>query len=157
MVLYKKPFFTAILLVTTCSVVLSACTDAKYGRLTSTPEIKRSFESYEVLPNHKYYFRGTKSKPYVIVGINENYELNLKLWVPLDPESEDFRILINRISLQGMGVAVQPWGFRIIDNAGNDVGVWYSAVRQAAVAINEDRQIVKLQPGSMVAVGDQLK
>jgi hypothetical protein len=48
-------------------------------------------------------------------------------------------------------------GFRIPDNDGNDVGVWYSAIRAMAVAITKDRQILKLQPGSMVAMGDQLR
>ena len=56
-----------------------------------------------------------------------------------------------------MGNKIQPRGFRILGNDGNDVGVWYSAIRVAAVAITEDRQIVKLQPGSMVAMGDQLR
>jgi hypothetical protein len=56
-----------------------------------------------------------------------------------------------------MGNKVQPWGFRILDNDGNDVGVWYSAIRVAAIAVTDDRQIVKLQPGSMVAMGDQLR
>ena len=154
----KRAFFISILLYAIYILVLSSCTGAKYGRLTSTPDIKRSFESYEVLPNHKYYFRGAKSKPYVIVGINEKYELNLKLWVPLNPESEDFRVLIDRVSLQGSGGHIQPWGFRILDNAGNDVGVWYSAIRAAAGNINEDRQIVKLQPVErLVAVGDQTR
>ena len=136
-------------------VAVSACTGAKYGRLTSNPAVKQSFESYEVLPNHKYYYRGATSKPTVIVGINEYYEMNLKLWVPLDPESKNFRILISRVSLQGIGTTIEPWGYKILDNAGNEAGVWYSAIRNAAVAINEDRQIVKLQPGTMVAVGDQ--
>ena len=76
---------------------------SNYGKLESNPEIKQSFETYQILPNHKYYFRGVKSRPTVIVGINENYELNLKLWVQIDPKSEDFRILIQRVSLQGMG------------------------------------------------------
>ena len=135
----------------------TACTGARYGRLTSTPGIKKSFETYQVLPNHTYYFRGASSKPTVIVGINENYKLNLKMWVQIDTESTEFRRLIDIVSLQGVGNQIQPWGFRILDSEGHDVGVWYSAIRNAAVEINEDRQIIKLQPGTMVAIGDQLR
>ena len=58
---------------------------------------------------------------------------------------------------KGTGNPVQPWGYRILDHESNDVGVWYSAIRVAAVATTEDRQIVKLQPGRMVAMGDQLR
>jgi hypothetical protein len=151
----KRRFFTAIILFSMILIPLSGCTMSNYGKLKSSPEIKQSFETYQILPNHKYYYRGVKSRPTVIVGINENYELNSKLWVQIDPESEDFRTMIDRVSLQGMGRTVEPWGFRILDPAGNDVGVWYAAFSSAVVDINENRQIVNLQPSRTVAIGDQ--
>ncbi|MGB5746710.1 MAG: hypothetical protein WBM69_07005 [Desulfobacterales bacterium] len=95
------------------------------------------------------------SKPTVIVGIRQNYKLNLKLWVEIDPESDDFRILIDRVSLQGMGRTVEPWGFTILDKSGNDVGVWYSALRAAAVEIDDNGQITMLAPMGQVAIGNQ--
>ena len=153
----KRKVFTAIILFSMIMIALSGCAMSNYGKLKSKPEVKQSFETYQILPNHKYYFRGPKSKPTVIVGINENYELNLPLWVEIDPKSEDFRILIDRVSLQGMGNTIEPWGFNIIDDAGNYVGVWYSAIRAAAVKVNENRQIVNLHPSRTLAVGDQLQ
>ena len=153
----KSRFFTAIILFSMILTALSGCTMSNYGKLKSTPEVTQSFKTYQALPNHKYYFRGVKSRPTVIGGINENYELNSKLWVQIDPESEDFRRLIDIVSLQGGGTTTQPWGFRILDNAGNDVGVWYSAIRAAAVEINENGQIVNLSPLRTVAIGDQRK
>ena len=151
----KRRLFTAIILFSMILIPLGGCSLSNYGKLKSTPEVKQSFKTYQILPNHEYYFRGVKSRPTVIVGINENYELNLKLWVQIDPKSEDFRIIIDRVSLQGMGRAVEPWGFRILDPAGNDVGVWYSAISAAAVEINDNRQIVNLSPLRTVAIGDQ--
>ena len=79
----KRRFFTAIILFSMILISLSGCTMSNYGKLKSNPEVKQSFETYQILPNHKYYFRGAKSRPTVIVGINENYELNLKLWVQI--------------------------------------------------------------------------
>ena len=154
-ILNKRRFFTALTLFSMVLTALSGCTMSNYGKLKSTPEVKQSFETYQILPNHKYYYRGVKSRPTVIVGINENYELNLKLWIQIDTESEDFRMIIDRVSLQGMGGAYEPWGFRILDAAGNDVGVWYSALSNAAVQINENRQITNLAPSRTVAIGDQ--
>ncbi len=153
-ILNKRRFFTALTLFSMILTALSGCAMSNYGKLKSSPEIKQSFETYQILPNHKYYYRGVKSRPTVIVGINESYELNLKMWVQIDPKSEDFRTIIDRVSLQGMGRAVEPWGFRILDPAGNDVGVWYSALSNAAVQINENRQITNLQPSRTVAIGD---
>ena len=151
----KRRFFTALILFSMFLVALSGCAMSNYGKLKSTPEVTQSFRTYQILPNHKYYYRGVKSRPTVIVGINENYELNLKLWIQIDTESEDFRRLIDIVSLQGGGTTTQPWGFRILDNAGNDVGVWYSALSNAAVQINENRQITNLAPSRTVAIGDQ--
>jgi hypothetical protein len=132
----------------------SGCSMSRFGRLESDKEIKHSFESYQVLPNHKYYYRGVSSKPTVIVGIEETYELNLKMWVNIDTGSDNYRRLINIVSLQGMGNNVEPWGFRILDKTGNYAGVWYSALRAAAVDINDNRQIVNLQPSTMVVRGE---
>ena len=128
---------------------------SKYGKLESDREIKQNFEAYQILPNHKYYYRGAPSKPTVIVGIHNDYELSLKMWVQIDPKSDDFRRVINIVSLQGMGNTVESWGFRIIDDTGNYVGVWYSSLRAAAVEVNENRQIVNLQPSRTVVVGEQ--
>ena len=65
-------------------IAFSGCSMSNYGKLKSTPEVTRAFEAYQILPGHKYYYRGTYSQPVVIVGINKNYELNSKLWVEID-------------------------------------------------------------------------
>ena len=153
--LNKDRLFTAILLFPMILIALSGCSMSNYGKLKSNPEVTQAFEAYQILANHKYYYRGTYSRPFVIVGINENYELNSKLWVQIDPKSKDFRILIDRVSLQGAGTTTQPWGFTILDPAGSDVGVWYSALRAAAVEINENGQIVNLSPIRTVTIGGQ--
>jgi hypothetical protein len=149
--------FPAIILFFMALTALGGCSMANYGKLKSNPDITRAFEAYQIMPDHKYYYRGTQSRPFVIVGINENYELNSKLWVAIDPQSKDFRTLIDRISLQGSGSSTQPWGFTILDNSGNAVGVWYSAIRAAAVEVNESGQIVNLSPLRTVTRGDQMR
>ena len=79
----KGKIFTTLIIFSMIITALSGCTMSNYGKLKSTPDVTQSFETYQILPNHKYYFRGAKSRPTVIVGINENYELNLKLWVQI--------------------------------------------------------------------------
>ena len=151
----KGRLYRAIILFAMISISLSGCSMSGYGRLRSNKEAAQAFVTYQILPNHKYYYRGTYSRPFVIVGINENYTLNSKLWVQIDPGSEDFRLLIDRVALQGSGSTIEPWGFIILDHSGNDVGVWYSAIRAAAVEINENGQIANLSPLRTVAIGGQ--
>jgi hypothetical protein len=135
--------------------VLGGCAMSNYGRLESNSDITHAFEAYQILPDHTYYYRGTSSRPFVMAGIHKNYELVSKLWVEVDPQSKDFRTLIDRISLQGTGGTTQPWGFRILDHTGSAVGIWYSAIRAAAVEVKENGQIVNLSPIRTVTRGDQ--
>ena len=151
----RKRFIIIITLFFVTTFAIGGCAaPKKFGRLESDKAIKQSFESYQVLPDHNYYYRGVSSRPTVIVGIEETYELDLKMWVEIDTESDNFRRLIDIVSLQGMGNTVEPWGFRILDSKGNYAGVWYSALRAAAVDINDNRQIVNLQPSTMVVRGE---
>jgi hypothetical protein len=145
----------AIILFYVIFFALSGCSSSNYGNLKSQPEVTQSFETYQILPGHKYYYRGTHSRPIVIVGIKDRYVLDSKLWVAIDPQSPDFRAWIEKVSLQGQGNAIEPWGFVILDPAGNDVGVWYSAIRAATVEITETGQITKLLPIGFVTRGDQ--
>jgi hypothetical protein len=136
--------FSAIIIIT----ALGNCSTGNFGRLQSDREITQAFKTLTILADHKYYYRGTFSSPTVIVGINENFSLNLTLWVTIDPQSKDFKTLVDRVSLQSMlgGSTVQPWGYKILDQTGNTVGIWYSALRSAAVQVNENNEIVNLAP-----------
>jgi len=146
--------FSAIIIYFSFLATFGGCSLANYGKLKSDPAVARAFENYQVLPGYKYYYRGTFSQPFVIIGIKENFELHSKLWVAVDPQSKDFRTVIERISLQGAGGTVQPWGLTIFDASGRDIGVWYSALNNAAVEVNGN-QIVNLSPVGTVAIGNQ--
>ena len=150
-------FLTAIILFLSVLIAFSGCSMSNYGQLKSNLEVAQAFENYQILPGYKYYYRGTYGSPIAIVGIKNNYQLNSRLWVQIDPESKDFRTLINKVSLQGTGSTTHPWGFTILDSAGHDVGVWYSAIRAAAVEIDETGLIVNLSPLRTVTIGDQGK
>ncbi|MGD9044739.1 MAG: hypothetical protein PVG06_13555 [Desulfobacterales bacterium] len=125
---------------------LSGCAMSNYGKLESSPDITRAFETYQIMPDHTYYYRGTFSNPFVIAGVNKIFRLNSKLWVEIDTQSQDFRTLIDRVSLQGSGRNITPSGFTILDHSGRNVGVWYSAISAATIEVNENGQIVNLAP-----------
>jgi hypothetical protein len=154
-ILNEGKLSAAIILYVIILTVLSGCSMSNYGQLKSNKEATQAFENYQILQNHKYYYRGTYSSPLAVVAIKEDYDLNSKLWVEIDLKSKDLRTLIDKISLQGSGSTTHPWGFIILDHSGRDVGVWYSAIRAAAVEINENGQIVNLSPLRTVATGNQ--
>ena len=134
---------------------LSGCVTPNYGRLTSDQEVTRAFEAYQPLPDHKYYFRGTAGNPVAIAGIHKDYVLKSKLWIEISPGSRDFRRMIDSVSMQGSGTITSPWGFTILDKSGNIVGVWYSAIRAAAIEVDDNKQIINLSPVGTVTRGSQ--
>ena len=75
--------------------------------------------------------------------------------VEIDTQSDDFRTLVQRVSLQGTGSTVDPWGFRILAPDGQYVGIWYSALRTAFVQINEKNEIITLAPTGGITRGNQ--
>jgi len=151
---HRGRLFSAIIIYFTALTTIGGCSLANYGKLKSDPAVTRDFENYQAMPGYKYYYRRTFSRPFVIIGIKENFELHSKLWVAVDPQSKDFRTVIERISLQGAGGTVQPWGLTIFDASGRDIGVWYSALNNAAVEVDGNR-IVNLSPVGTVAIGNQ--
>ena len=135
-------------------IILGGCSTGNFGRLQPNLEITQAFEALQILPDHKYYFRGTFSRPFVIAGIQDDFTLDSKLWVKIDTQSTDFKTLVQRISLQGTGTAVEPWGFKIFGSKGQYVGVWYSALRTADIQINEKNEIIALAPTGGVTRGN---
>ena len=127
-------------------IVSVGCTASNYGRLASNPEVFQAFQTYQILPDHTYYYRGSFSRPFVIVGIHKDFTLDSPLWVKIDSKSDVFSDLIGRVSLQATGRTTEPWGFSIIDQTGRKVGVWYSAIRSATVEVDQTGRIVKLLP-----------
>jgi hypothetical protein len=134
---------------------LGGCAMGSYGRLVPDDQVLKDFEAYQALPGYKYYYRGSAGRPFVVAGIQEEFTLNSKLWVEIDPNSPNFRNIIERVSLQGGASVVEPWGFNIIDQTGRKVGIWYSAIRGASIEVNQNNQIVSLSPTGLVAIGNQ--
>jgi len=153
--IYNSSLPGGIILFFIALAVICGCAMSKYGKLESSPDITRAFEAYQIMPDHTYYYRGTFSSPFVIAGINKNFDLNSKLWVEIDTQSKDFHTLIDRVSLQGSGSANMPSGFTILDHSGRNVGVWYSYMRAAVVEVKENGQIVKLAPARPVTKGSR--
>lgn len=127
---------------------LTGCANGKFRKIQPDKQVLDTFLSYQMLPDHKYDYRGVASSPSVVAGINQDFVMNLRMWAAIDTDSGDFKTLVDRISFRGMGNNAEPWGLIILDHQGNRVGVWYSALRGAAIEVNENRQITSLTPFS---------
>ncbi len=115
------------------------------GTLKLSSEVSQIFETYRVLPNHRYYFSGSTAKPRAIIGIDQNYSLNSQLWKEAaDLNSEQLKRWVDQ--MLGFRPAARTFGSSILSGNGEQVGVWYSPYNNTPVAVQADNRIEIIPP-----------
>jgi hypothetical protein len=115
----------------------------KYGSLERSREVTKIFETSQILPNHKYYTHGWGEVPYAIIAIQDKFKLREGLWQRVDITVP---LLRNWISQMDNLYEYPPYGSRILDDKGNQLGIWYSSKQWTTVVIEEDNQIAIFAP-----------
>jgi hypothetical protein len=115
----------------------------KYGKLERSRDITNKFETYQILPDHKYYIHGWGTVPYAIIGVQNKFKLRKGLWKEVEITAPLLRSWVSQMdSIYGY----PPYGSRILDHKGNPIGVWYSSKQWTTVVIEEDNQIAIFAP-----------
>ena len=115
----------------------------KYGKLKRDRDVNRAFETYKILPDHKYYTSGRSDIPYAIIGIKKIYELRPGLWQEINLTTPLLRSWVSQMdNIYGY----PPYGSLILDNNGKGIGVWYSSKQWTTVIIEENNEIAVLAP-----------
>ena len=114
-----------------------------YGKLKRDPSLTKAFQNYQVDDGYTFYYLGRDNRPYAIAGIDPRYTLKSEFWQPMEPKTEQFRIMIYWIWTEHN---YEPYGAYIIGPDGNKVGVFYSSIDRVAVYIDKANQTVSLIP-----------
>ena len=115
----------------------------KYGKLKRDPDVNRTFETYKILPDHKYYTSGQANIPYAIIGIRNTFELRPGLWQEIKLTKPLLRSWVSQMdNIYGY----PPYGSVILDNNGKRIGIWYSSKQWTTVIIEENNEIAVLAP-----------
>jgi len=136
-------------LVVFCMVLLVAHAEAidlpdfKYGSLKRDKEVTRSFETYEILPDYKYYYCGWGNIPYAIIGIHKSYQLRQGLWKDVSLTTQ---ILRSWVSQMDIIYGFRPYGSLILDHSGKPVGIWYSSKQQTTIIVEENNEVAVFTP-----------
>jgi hypothetical protein len=110
------------------------------GILKLSREVSQVFESYQVLPEYKYYYYGSDTKPSAIMGIDRNYTLDTRLWKEaVDLTPEQLKKWVDQIL--AFMPPVRTYGAYILGPAGEQVGIWYSPYPDAPVAVQPDKRV----------------
>ena len=115
----------------------------KYGKLKRDRDVNNLFQSYEVLPDYKYFTYGKTDIPYAIIGIQNKYKLRPGSWQPIDATTPLLRGWVSKMdNIYGY----PPYGSIILDDNDQQIGVWYSSKQWTTVIIGENNEIAILAP-----------
>jgi len=110
-----------------------------YGRYKPDAEILQSFRGNQVPSDYKYYCYGFDTKPYAVIGVEKKYDAGSNLWREVEPNTEKFK---NMITWIWGDYGYSPYAARILDPAGNPVGVLYTSIREVVIKFSGDNRIV---------------
>jgi hypothetical protein len=115
----------------------------KYGKLKRDRDVNQTFQTYKVLSTHNYYTSGQASVPYAIIGIDKKYKLRPGIWQEVQLTTPLLRSWVSKMdNIYGY----PPYGSTILDDSGQQIGIWYSSKQWTTVIIEEDNEIAILAP-----------
>jgi hypothetical protein len=152
----KKTAIVSVLVLVVIQSTLIGCAATatrKSSGVSSSQAATDIWHSYQVLPNYKYYYSGSDSRPNYIIGIDDRYHLTSKLWKPVDLTPEKLNNWIN-YGRPRVGYSPSLYGADITDSKGQRIGLWYS-VRDwrllGTASVGENNQVSVTRPA--VATG----
>jgi len=119
-------------------ILLAGCAGS-YGRYTRDTDVMQSFTAKRVPPDYRYYYFGYDTKPYAVIGVEKKYDAGTKLWREVEPNTERFNYMIRWIWAD---YGYSPYAARILDPAGNPVGILYTSIREVGIKFSGDNRIV---------------
>ena len=142
----KKPGAIQLLAaVAALGLLLAACA-GNNAALRNSREVGHAFEVLHAYPDYRYWYLNQENNPYAVVGLEQDYTIQDKMWTPVDPNSKTFEKVVGLV--QSFPV---PGGFTygayIIDPGGRTIGVWYSSMG-AGVRVNPESKLVSIATGT---------
>ena len=119
-------------------VALLAGCSGMYGSYRRDAEIYQSFHANQVNGNYTYYYNGVGNQVYAIIGIEPKYQIHSKFWREVNPNTEEFKKLTNRIWAD---YGYRTFGADLLDPAGNKIGIVYTSIYEVAVKFLGEHQI----------------
>ena len=136
-------------------MALGCAVNVRMGGQKISAEVTRIFESYQILPGHRYYHIGWDTRPYAIVGLKEPYHITSNFWLEFDAESETLKKRIDAMEIFIERGYRRAYGYYLLDKAGNPIGVWYSSISIFSATVNETSNTVTITMDRPWVTGDR--
>lgn len=122
-------FMSAILLTSGCATTASK---NPLGGIKESSDATRQYRALTINPEYNYFYSGTTQQPDVIMGIDKDYQVVSKFWLPVDLTKEKLEYWViwgdresefDGFSTRYLG---RYMGAYIVDPGGTVIGDWYS-------------------------------
>jgi hypothetical protein len=105
-----------------------------YGMLKPSESATASFESYSQAPDLDYYYSGPESHPLAIIGVEKKFRFDsAKHWMKIGPGQDSLKQMTEGMQSRALQLNQNLRGFEMVDQRGERIGEWYSAVGVHAV------------------------
>jgi hypothetical protein len=132
--------FGGLILLIVLTLMVAGCTK-NYGNFKKSDEVTTAFRQGDHQPEYQYYYSGRDNMPYAIIGIDRNYTVPSRYWIPFEPESE----MLSKMSGNMFGKhKYYPTGYYILDPDGKIIGVWFSSVNSYSVSVDQTKRTVEV-------------
>jgi len=132
-------------------VFMASCAGTgNYGKFVYNDNVKKAFETYQLPPDHTYYYSGPDAFPRAIIGIQNEYRLESKYWKPVDLTQTLLKRWLEMGGRSRDDYYPNKNGAALLTPDGRQIGIWY------AVKNWKDRATVKMIDDKTVNVSSPL-
>jgi hypothetical protein len=98
-----------------------------WGRIDINSETTRAFENHYVDTSYRYYISGSDTYPNAVIGLHRDYRLDSEtFWREVGMTPAMMRTIVQNMKEKSSERLHLLYGFKLVDAAGKQVGVWYS-------------------------------
>jgi hypothetical protein len=136
-------------------MVAGCAVNVRVGGQKISQEVTELFESYQVLPGHRYYHIGWDTRPYAIVGLKEPYAIQSKFWLEFEANPETLKKRVDALEIFNERGYTRAYGYYLLDKAGARIGVWYSSISIFSARTNDADRTVTITMDRPWVTGDR--
>jgi fructose 1,6-bisphosphatase len=120
-----------------------------YGKISPNMEVTNAFETYQINTEYNYYISGSDVYPNAIIGLDKGYTLESDLWKEVEMTPKRLRELVTDMKDKATTVnyGMPLYGFAMLDDKGNQIGVWYSILEaKTFLKMKDNRTVIIYTP-----------
>lgn len=128
-------------------MLIAGCAAGSGARLDRSGQVLKDFLSGQVLEGYRYYTTGMQNNPDAILGIAPGYTLKTDRWLKGEMTPQALRQMVGEMNAMYNATTFGLLGSYVLDDKGERIGVWYSALGWTTVEMTGARE-VRVSPPS---------